>query len=136
MQEEKKRVLEMLAEGKISAGDAERLLDKLEACGGKPTDGSVKNGAEPLTPGRKQHLRIQVERPGQDSVNIRIPLSLTRTGRWLALLPPRVSERLAQQGIDLNAFTGLQGEELAAAIEAANIEIERGNGKKVRIFCE
>ena len=135
MQEEKKRVLEMLAEGKIGAGDAERLLDKLEASATKPPDGGAKTGAEGGAPGRK-HLRIQVERPGQDSVNIRIPLSLARTGRWLALVPPRVGERLAEQGIDLNAFTGLQGEELAAAVEAMNIEIERGNGKKVRIFCE
>ena len=32
MSAETKRILEMLAEGKISAGDAEKLLDKLNAC--------------------------------------------------------------------------------------------------------
>ncbi len=138
MSAERKKVLEMLAEGKITAEEADRLLEKLA---GSASDqaASKENTEESTVPGQKKqrYLRIVVERPGQDHVNIRMPLSFTRTGtRFLAVLPPKVSEKLAEYGIDLSAFSAMKGEDLAEAIENTNIDIDRGNGKKVRIFCE
>lgn len=144
MSAETKQVLEMLKEGKITTEDAEKLLEKLSGSsasqpGFTPHDSTA--GA-PSTAGpaggtlKRRFLRIQVERPGRDHVNMRVPLSLARAGKWLALIPPRVSERLAEQGIDLSSFAGLQDEQLAEALENTNIDIDKGNGKKVRIFCE
>lgn len=138
MSRERRKVLEMLAEGKISAEDAERILEKLTASSSDQTPPREK-GEEGSSSGpkRQRFMRIVVERPGQDHVNIRIPLSFTRTGtRLLAVLPPRVSERLAELGIDLSALGGMNEEEWAEAVESTNIDIEEGNGKKVRIFCE
>ncbi len=138
MSEERKKILEMLAEGKISAEDAERLLDKIS--GGAPegmsagTAPSAENSAPPKKP---RYLRIQVERPGEDNVNVRVPLAFTRTGsRLLAVLPRRVSDRLSEQGIDLAALSALNDEDLAKALEELHVDIEKGNGKKVKIFCE
>lgn len=144
MSAETKQVLEMLKEGKITIEDAEKLLDKISGSSPSPSasaPNSSSSGASSAAnaaggPRRQRFLRILVERPGRDHVNMRVPLSLARAGTWLSLIPPRVTERLAEQGIDLSGFAGLKEEQLAEALESTNIDIDKGNGKKVRIFCE
>jgi len=144
MSAETKQVLEMLKEGKITMEDAEKLLEKLSGSStnssGSPSSAAAstgQQGGEQAAGGRKpQYIRIQVERPGRDSVNMRVPLALARVSNWMALIPPRVNERLAEQGIDLSKFGELKAEQLVEALEKTNIDIDRGNGKKVRIFCE
>lgn len=60
-----------------------------------------------------------------------------RTGtHLLAVLPPRVNEKLAELGIDFSAAGPMNPKERAEAVENMNINIEKGNGKKVKIFCE
>ena len=137
MSAETRKVLEMLAEGKITAEEADRLIEKLTgpASGQAPPEEKKANGAS--EPKKQRYLRIVVERPGQDQVNLRVPLSFTRTGtRLLGVLPLKVIERLGEHGIDLSALADLKGEDLAEAIESTNIDIDKGDGKKVRIFCE
>ncbi len=135
---ERKKVLELLAAGKITAEDAERLLDKLAGIVPEQTDTKDEGNQAPPPGARKpRYLRILIERPGQEHVNVRVPLAFTRTGsRLLAVLPPRVAERLSEYGIDISSLTALGEEEFAKAMDEMNVEIERGNGKKVRIFCE
>ena len=137
MSAERKKILEMVAEGKISAEDGERLLDKIAT---PAAEGSATKEALPAEAagGKKcRYLRILVERPGEDNVNVRVPLAFTRTGaRLLAVMPRRVTERLAEQGIDLEALSALKGEELGQALEELHVDIEKGDGKKVKIFCE
>jgi len=142
MSAETKRVLELLKEGKISSEDAEKLLDKLSGAASNQASSTsseaAPSGRREAGPGgdarKPRFLRIVVERPGQDHINMRVPLSLVRTSKLIALVPPRVTERLAEQGIDLAGFASM--EDFAEAIEKTNIDIDKGNGKKVRIFCE
>jgi len=138
MSTETKQVLEMLTEGKITAEDAEKLLDKLAGRSGAPTGtAGAANGATTASGaggGKPRFLRILVERPGHDQVNIRVPISMARTSKLMALIPPRVCERLAEQGIDLGRFASMA--ELTDALETTDINIDKGNGKRVRIFCE
>ena len=147
MSAETRRVLEMLTEGKISAEDAEKLLDKLSGSASSSAGSASKEGASSATtatvpaggPRKPRFLRIVVERPGRDHINIRVPFVLARTRGLLGLLSPRVSEglaeRLAEQGIDLKVLAAMSEEDFAEAIESTNIDINKGNGKKVRIFC-
>ncbi len=131
MSAETKRILEMLAEGKISAGDAEKLLDKLNACG---ADVSAKEKAADASAAPKQPrvMRIVVERPGHEAVNIRMPLAFTRTGsRLMAVLPLGVTEKLADLGIDVATLGAM-----TSSIEDMHIDVDKGNGKRVQIFCE
>ena len=131
MSAETKRILEMLAEGKINSADAEKLLDKLNASNG---DASAKaetteSGAAPKQP---RVMRIVVKRPGHEAVNIRMPLAFTRSGsRLMAVLPLGVAEKLAGLGIDV-ATLG----EMTGSIEDMRVDIDKGNGKRVQIFCE
>jgi SHOCT-like protein len=141
MSAETKRILDLLKEGKINAEDAEKLLDKLSGTGTNQASSTwseaapgEKTGGDAGSTRKPRFLRIVVEKPGHDHVNMRVPLSLVRTSKLMALIPPRVTERLAEQGIDLAGFASM--EDFAEAVEKTNIDIDKGNGKKVRIFCE
>jgi len=158
MSEETRKVLEMVASGQITAGDAEKLLDKLAASGpapAAPPASEEASGAEGRSksrrvwgwtipardeapaPGQKlRFLRIMVDSPDRDQVNVRVPLAMLRTGiKLLAVLPPKVSERLAEKGIDLSALRDLDRGELLE-LGDLHVDVDGKNGEKVRIFCE
>jgi len=138
MSVERKKVLEMLAEGKITAEDAERLLEKLEAAG-RNTDTAKSIPSGPGAPQAKapRFLRVVVDSPDSDRANIRVPLSFVRAGmKIVTVLPSQVTERLAEKGIDLSGLTELRGEELDEALRELNVDVDSHDGKKVRVFCE
>src|SRR5271166_3219468 len=134
MSEERKRILEMLAKGTITVADAEKLLAKIA----EPATSETKADAPSSTEGCKpRFMRIVIDKPGQDQVNIRMPLSFMRTGTGLlAVLPTKINEKLAELGVDFSARGTMNEKEWAEYVENMNIDIEKGNGKKVRIFCE
>jgi hypothetical protein len=159
MSVETKKVLEMLASGQITADDAEKLLEKLGASGNaSPTAGASERalGSEgksapqrvwdPRIPAREESptadpklrfLRIVVDKPDDDQVNIRVPLAFLRTGmKLLGVIPPQVSEKLAEKGIDLAALRDLKGGELVDELKELHVDVDSKNGEKVRIFCE
>jgi hypothetical protein len=138
MSEERKKVLEMLAAGKITADEAERLLDKLGSNAANATSGAEKPPASSQQASAKpKYLRIVVDQPGREQVNMRVPLSLIGTGRGLlAIMPKHVHERLAEYGINAGSFTTLNFDDLGQAVRDLNVDVEKGDGKKVKIFCE
>ncbi|MFI5114135.1 MAG: hypothetical protein ACHP7J_03245 [Terriglobales bacterium] len=134
MSEERKKVLEMLAKGTISTADAEKLLEKLAEPASHEGKAEGHSSSEPSKP---RFMRIVIDKPGQDQVNIRMPLAFMRTGTGLlAVLPTKINEKLAELGVDFSARGAMNEKEWAEAVENMNIDIEKGNGKKVRIFCE
>jgi hypothetical protein len=135
MSTERKQVLDMLAEGKITTADADRLLDKLE--GSEHASAGASTEARALPAGAPRFLRVMVDGKGGDVVNIRVPLFLVRTGIKLStMLPSKVGRRLSEKGIDLTQLSGLEGEELVQALRELNIDVVSDNGDKVRVFCE
>lgn len=137
MSTERKKVLEMLANGKITVEEAERLLTAISQDGPSP---SSSGGT-----GKPKYLRVLVEpSSGQlegDRVNIRVPLNLIRAGlKWAALIPKhqqnRVNEALQQQGIelDLNKIKPEDLEDLIVQLNDLQVDVE--GKEKVRIFCE
>jgi hypothetical protein len=138
MSEERKKVLEMLAAGKISAEEAEKLLDKLAAAASSQTAGTESSAGTAAPPaGKPKYLRIVVDHPGREQVNMRVPLSLVGSGRRLfAVMPQRVSARLAEYGIDAGVFSSMKIEDLDEALHELNVDVDRADGKKVRIYCE
>lgn len=141
MSEERKKVLEMLAEGKINAEEAEKLLAKLngsrdgagsQGASEQETDVALAVGKGPL-----KYLRVVVDSATGDKVNIRVPLALVRTGIKLStMLPAEANEKLAEQGIDLSHLSGLKGEELIEALRDLKVDVDANSGDTVRIFCE
>ena len=73
---------------------------------------------------------------GKD-VNMRVPLGFLRTGAGLiGVLPPRVAQKLADKGFNLEALAGLRGDKLHEALNELCVDIDSNDGKQVRIFCE
>jgi hypothetical protein len=136
MSVETRKVLEMLAEGKITSDDAERLLDKLVVAK-EPAENSAPEDQQASGPTQaRKFLRIIINGEGKD-VNVRVPLSFVRTGVGLmAVLPPRVADKLSDKGFDLSVLKDLKGDELNEALNTLNITIDNSDGKHVRVFCE
>jgi hypothetical protein len=153
MSEERKKVLDLLAEGKITPDEAERLLEKLEPKGsdrpGRHHDffrkhfhsRGQKNPCVPESQERSdgdlKFLRVVVNSNDGDEVNIRVPLKLIRTGIKLsAVLPSSTNEKLAEKGIHLSELAKLEGEELVEALRDLTVDVDSSGGDTVRIFCE
>jgi hypothetical protein len=139
MSAETQKILEMVAAGKITPADGERLLEKLSHPA--PNESSAAPES-PATKTARRFLRIVVDKPGRDAVNIRVPLSFLRSGMAWTVLPKAVREGLEERGIDLGRFVSfreigsMDPVALDAMLEQLNVEIDKGTGKKIRIFAE
>jgi len=142
MNENRRKILEMLATGKITADEADRLLAAMEK---GPADSGAANSA-PSGPARKpQFLRVLVEDEswkGPMKVNVRVPMQLLRAGvRLASLIPPEARERvnwkLRREGVpfDLSQVTPDNLEELVEHLDTFTLDIDEHN-TKVRLFCE
>src|SRR5664279_1547075 len=139
MSEDRKRVLEMLATGKVTVDEAERLLSAL---GEAPPPTTASNAAAaPPRPGR--FFRIVVRKTGNEgpgkNVDIRIPLSLVKGGMRLGAMIPgcgeAVTEKLKKQGINLDV-TKLDPDQLESVLhDLGEMDIDDGKSH-VRISYE
>jgi len=137
MSSDQRKILEMLAEGKINTDDAERLLGKI---GSRRSDNVSEDPGAPegaARGGPLKYLRVLVDSDKGDKVNVRVPIALVRTGLMLTtLIPAAASEELRKKGIDLSGLSGLDGEELIEALRDLHVDVDSANGDTVRVFCE
>ena len=141
MLEERRRILNMLAEGKISAVDADGLLTAM----GDIKALSPVTEVMPAAPTSPRYLRVLVEEHDGDNskVNIRVPFNLIRAGvRLTALLPTglhdHINKALKENGvdIDISKVKPENLEELVDHLPELTVDVDGGKGDKVRIYCE
>lgn len=137
MAESRKRILEMLANGKITVDEATALLERV---GDTAEDERVEErGGERSSdrPARVRYLRVTVDSPNGEKVNVRVPLSLVKTGIKLgALLPKEASEAVSHHGVDLSALAQLDTDELINALAELQVDVKGSDGEQIRVFCE
>ena len=147
MSDNKKKILEMLAQNKISADDAYRLLSAIDGGEGK-RESSSKGGT--AVKDKARYLRVTVvpnpenERSGNcDRVNIRVPMSLIRAGIKLTSLIPseardKVNLALHEKGIDFDErnMKPEEIEELIGALSDLEVDVVSKNGESVKVFVE
>jgi|SRR5580692_3637622 hypothetical protein len=143
MNEDRKRVLAMLANGTITADEAERLLDAMGARDAAPRLGTAPtNGRN----GLPKYFRVEVNAnepgDGPTKVNVRVPMQLLRAGvRLSALIPPsardQVNAAMARQGIpfDINQLKPENLDDLIEHLSDFQVDVDSGDAK-VRVFCE
>ena len=137
MNEERKKVLEMLAEGKISANEAERLIETLES---KATETSPQTALMETLTNLPKYLFVKVDSVDGDKVNIRVPLKLIKAGIKLkALLPQdaqdKINVKLNEKGINLDDFTAENFKDILDALTEFEMNVDDKKGDKVRIYC-
>jgi ribosomal protein L9 len=161
MSENQKKILEMLANKKISVDEAYRLLNALKTETGAPEGGG---GAGMTGKPKPKYLRVCVaprrghkheeheheghEHEGHEHdeeaevVNVRVPMALIRSGmKFTSLLPSeardKVTDALQEKGINLD-MRNMKPEDLEEIIGAlGDLEVNVVNDKEVvRVFVE
>jgi len=139
MNEERKKILEMLADGKISVEEAEKLLSVISESSGETSEGEKTDKA------RLKYLRVIVEPgPGSENserVNVRVPIKLIRAGiKFASLLPKdvqgKVDNALKESGISLD-FSQIKEENMEEIVESLrDLTVDVEGKERVRVFCE
>jgi hypothetical protein len=143
MSEDRMKTLNLLAAGRITADEAERLLDAL---GNSPRFEAKPTPASGEGP---KFLRVQMEKGGGDDrdakhINVRVPLSLLRAGvRLQGILPAKaraqINAALAEKGVDFDVDK-LKGDQLETLIEGltqTSIDLDADDGKsRIKVSCE
>ncbi len=146
MSEDRSRILNMLAEGKITAEEAERLLDALDSrapAGAAPAASgpAIKGDATPLLEALPKYLYVKVNAENGDNVDVKIPVALVRSGLKLtSLIPPQamdqINDSMSEHGMSID-FSNLKPEdidELVAALREMEINVDSANGDTVRVY--
>jgi len=136
--EERKKILDMVSSGKITADEALALLSAIESDSTPPKQ-------------KPRYLRILVDgyernfKTGEESpqkVNIRVPMQLLYAGVKLAGLLPAaahgpINRALHENGIDLDVsqIKTSDLEELITHLSDMQVDVDQKD-QKVRIFCE
>jgi hypothetical protein len=131
-----KKVLEMLSEGKITVDEATTLLERLNAR--ENTEAAAESATTGTAASRElKYLRVVVDSADGDKVNVRVPLSLIKTGIKLkALIPVDVAEKIGGHGLDLSQLSELDGDALIEALRELQVDVDSSGGDKVRVFTE
>jgi hypothetical protein len=144
MSENQKKILQMLAEGKISVDEALRLLSLTGT--DRDTRNDSNGTASKSTP---RYLHVVVEpksgatpehRHGR--VNVRVPFGLIRAGMKLAtLIPPeaadKVNDAMKEKGMsfDMRHLKIEDIEELISALHDSEVNVDTDD-ETVRVYAE
>ena len=134
MSEETRKVLDMLANGRVSVQEAEQLLQAVAAPSATVDDKKV----EP------RYFRILVNKPAREgkkaeAVNIRVPMTVVRGGLRLgALFPGMMGKKKIQLDngteLDLSKVTYTDLEAMIKDIGELTVDVD--GDAQVRIRCE
>jgi hypothetical protein len=157
-EDDTRRILDLLARGKTTVDEAERLLQALGAAQARAQVGRDDPATESAAPeGRRPKpswFRINIRKPANEhreakDVNIRVPVSVMKGGMRLGAIiatfaGEKAARRMRERGIDLDLskvngdLSNLNGpdfEQFLASLHDMNFEIEDGKSQ-VRITCE
>ena len=140
MSDDRTRILELLAAGKITAEEAARLLDALETPAKPPVDGASP-AVEAASPSPlPKNIYVKVLSTAGDNVNVKIPIGLVRAGLKLTSFIPQpameqINKAMKDHGLsaDLLNFKAGDLEELIQALREMEIDVDAANGDKVRV---
>jgi hypothetical protein len=142
MSDDTRRILDLLAQGKISVDDAHKLITAIGGRSDAPADAP---GDAP--PPKMRYLMIAVHKPANEhraekDVKIRVPMAVVRGGMRLGAIIPgfggeRVQAHLRERGIDvdLSKLDPAMIESMLTDLGEMNIDIDSGKAQ-VRITCE
>jgi polyhydroxyalkanoate synthesis regulator phasin len=140
MSEERMRVLHMLAEGKLTAEEAEKLLQALE---GEPKAAGATPWKQSMDV-KGKYLYVQVEpKEGKSSerVSVKVPLALVKAGLNISKLIPveaqdKIQTSMQESGIPfkLSEIDTQNFDEIIEALEQMSIDVDTDEST-VKVFC-
>lgn len=141
MAEERLRILTMLAEGKITADEADKLLEAM-ASRNKTTATEEIKPSNGNTKCRYMYVKVEPkEGMPSERVAIKVPLALIKTGLNFSKFIPKeaqdkVQESMDKKGIPFNISDMKNGEleEMFTAMEDLSIDVDTDEST-VQVFC-
>jgi len=146
MSDERRRILDLLAQGKITVDEADELMNAL---GEAPASAHGARTADAAP----RFMRIEIHRASatdtwsglprpEKNVNIRIPMSLVRSGMRLGAIIPGgagdlITKVLRQRGVAID-LSKVDPVDLANALKdlgELSVDVDQGKAQ-VRISCE
>lgn len=144
MGDDRSRILDLLAAGKITTEEAGRLLDALGTGAGERagTEASAQPGAKAGSGSIPKFLYVKVVSVKGDNVNVKIPLSLVRAGLKLtSLIPPQAADQInktmAEKGMsfDLSSLKPEDLEDVIQSLREMEVNVDATNGDTVRVYA-
>jgi hypothetical protein len=150
MGENQKKVLQLLAEGKINVDEAQQLLSLVSS---EKDGGASAGNSEKQAKSLPRYIHVIVEpKPGashseqdvrsRSKVNIRVPLSLVRAGiKFAALMPSEAVDHMDRAikdkglSFDVKKLKEEDLSELVSALENSEINVD-SEREVVRIYSE
>ena len=142
---ETRRILDLLAQGKITADEAEQLIAAVAPSSERPAEEPTNSKAAP------KWLRVTVFKvraadraagvaEKKKEINIRIPISLVHAGMKLGAIIPEfageeVNRKLREKGIDLSKLDASQIDGMLKELNDLSVDMDDGK-HQVRVFCE
>ena len=120
MSDERSRILQMLADGQISAEEAERLLEALE--------GGTAEAELVSRKGTARLLRIYINDPDGTVVKVNLPLALARFA--LKFIPKEQQQQISEAGFDIDELLASLRNDMP---EGKLVEIKDADGTEVLI---
>ncbi|HLJ68969.1 MAG TPA: hypothetical protein VKX16_16575 [Chloroflexota bacterium] len=124
--EERARILRMVAEGKLSPEEAADLLEALQPRRESNQPAPVMPPEPPSLPGQRRRSRtvvIQIKEGGESKVDLRIPLSLAKAaGKFI---PRKAQESLQSRDINILDFL----EDAAEAESGTILQVKDGEDR-------
>jgi len=84
------KILALVAEGKLSAAEADEILAALNSRTEEAAAGGTSQTASSAQPAKTTHLRIEVTDGGRHVVNLRVPINIAG---WASAFLPGLSEQ-------------------------------------------
>lgn len=141
MSAERMRVLQMLAEGKLTAEEAEKLLQALE---GETKQADAVQMKQTMDV-KGKYLYVQVEpKEGKSSerVSVKVPLALVKAGLNITKLIPveaqdKIQSSMQESGIPfkLSDIDAQNFEDIIEALEQMSIDVDTDEST-VKVFCK
>ena len=127
--EEKKKIINMVADGKISAEDAARLLEALNP---KPIRSKI---------GRKLHILITQEGSEKPKLNLSIPVKLAQIGMKFIPKNANFDAHLESSNFDFSSINWIEIMDMVSSGEVGdlfNMEVEEDDKlpTTIRIYVE
>jgi len=144
MSDETRRILDLLAQQKITVDEADQLLRAVTRA--TAADDAPSASGTATEPARPRYFRINIHKTGREGrldkdVNLRVPIAILRSGLRLGTIIPglnnRMQARLRERGIeiDLAKIDASTIESLLKDLGQLNIDVNEGE-EQVRITCE
>ena len=152
MSDETRRILELLAQGKITVDEADQLLKAVGAATAQGPVGDAPAADAGAPPPR--WIRINVRKPADENrkakgVNIRVPVAVMKGGMRLGAIiasfaGEKAAQRMRDRGMDLDLakisgdlskMNGPEFDQFLKTLDDVNIEVDDGKAQ-VRITCE